>query len=203
MSESNENKHDEAIKDAETWIEKYAIDTDNIEMKMKTYFTSAYSNILSENGNKELGMQHLNRCSYYFVKDTTAHFYWHFLPNIYYEYCKYKGNGYLEAIYATRATITHFLKYYKTNLKEINANKQTNSSLNFYFGFLPFVYIEHYKSINNAQWTNNQIKMLNLTSILAAKLGSQQAKDYCNECKIDYKKPLTKKEMDFVGIEEE
>lgn len=202
MSESNVDQHDEAIRDAETWIEKYAIDTDSLNMKMRIYFVSAKSNIISENGNKELGMQHLNRCSSYFVKDTTAHFYWHHLPNLYYEYGKYKGNGFLEAILASKATINHFLKSNNVSLKEINTNKQTDSPLQFYFSFLPFLYIEHYRSINNAQWTDNQIKMVNLTSILAAKLGNQQAKDFCNQNDLDYRKVLSQKELDFVGIED-
>lgn len=204
VSESNEDKHDDAMKDAKTWIEKYAIETDSIEMKMRTYFVSAKSNLLSENGNKELGMQHLNRCSTYFINDSTEHFYWHHLPNMYYAYCKYKDDGYTDAIHASKISVKHFLESNKMTLKQINNNESTNSPVQFYFQNLAFIYSQHFiwlHNHNNSQWTNNEIKTINLCTILAAKLGSQYAKDYCNQNNLDYKRKLTKKELDFVGIE--
>ena len=202
MSEANHEKYDEAIRDAELWIDKYAIDSDNKDMKMRTYFASAKSNLLSDNGNKELGMQHLNRCANYFTQDSTMHFYWLNLPTMYYEFCKYKDIGYSEAIYAAKTSINHFLKASNTRLKDINANRHPDSPLQVNFSFLPFIYIQHYKRQNDNQWTKNQVKMINLTSILAAKVGDQQAKEFCKQFDLDYKKPLTQKELDFVGIED-
>lgn len=204
MAEGNTQKYDEVISDAEAWIEKYALETDDTERKMKIFFSSAQSNLLSERGNKELGMQHLNRCSSYFVNDTTAHYYWFHLPSMYFEYCKYKNNGYQDAISATRATIQHFMTWQNINLKDINNNKHFNSPLQMFFYGLVYYYIQHYNwlcSKDNSVWTNNQFKMVNLCSILAAKLGDQISIVHCREMNLDYKKVLSKKDLDFVGLE--
>jgi clan AA aspartic protease (TIGR02281 family) len=202
VSEANEYQDDEVIKDAATWIEKYALDTDSINMKMTVYLASAKSNICSENGNKELGMEHLKRCSGYFKKDTTSHSYWYVLPLIHYEYCKFKRSGFEEAISACKASIDHFCKYYNISIEDINQNKNSNSTMLYLFSTLPYIYTLQYDTLNDSKWTKNQIKMVYLVSILAAKSGNQQAKEYCIQNKLNYKKELSKKELEFVGIED-
>lgn len=205
VAEANKDKYDEAIVDAETWIEKYAIDTDNTDMKMRVYFVSAKSHLLSENGDKDLGMQHLSRCSSYYINDTTEYFFWHHLPNLQYEYCKYKKNGFANTIIAAKHAINHFLKSEKVNLKDINNNKHLGSPLQVWFQNLAFYYSEHYTWINNTnhtQWSDNQIKMLKLCSILAAKLGAPESIEYCQQNGYNYKKTLSQKDLDFVGIED-
>ena len=204
MSESNEDNNDEALVDAELWLEKYALETDSLDLKMRTYFVSAKANILSEKGDKELGMKHLNRCGSYFSKDSTAHFYWFHLPNLYYEYEKYKDNGYTASIYAAKSTINHFLDYDNISVKDINNNKYFGNSNQLFFIFMSFIYYQQYEWMhkkNNSQWTNNQNKTINLWSIMAAKLGSPQAIEQCQEMELDYKKILTQKELEFIGLD--
>ena len=204
MSESNENKNDEAIRDAETWIEKYAIETDSIDLKMRTYFVSAKANLLSDQGDKELGMERLSRCSSYFINDTTEHFFWSWLPSLQYEYCKFKNKGFMDAVIATKATITHFLKAGKISITDINQNKYQIPQLGNLFHALESCYVGQYNWLdsNNKHWSGNQVKMLKLCAIMSAKLGNPIAIDTCNECGFDYKKSLTRKELDYIGISE-
>ena len=203
MSESNENKNDEAIMDAETWIEKYAIETDSIDLKMRTYFVSAKANLLSDQGDKELGMERLSRCSSYFINDTTEHFFWSWLPSLQYEYCKFKNKGFMDAVIATKATITHFLKASKISMTDINQNKYQIPQLGNLFHALESCYVGQYNWLNSNSnhWSENQVKMLKLCAIMSAKLGNPIAIDTCNECGFDYKKSLTRKELDYIGIE--
>ncbi len=204
MAEGNTQKLDEVIVDAETWIDKYALESVDKDMKMKVYFSSAESNLLSERGNKELGMQRLKRCSNYFENDTTAHFYWFRIAPMYFEYCKYKNIGYQDAINASKATIHHFMKSNKVSIKDINNNKLSDSPLQMLFYNLVYLYVQHYNwlcSKDNLVLSSNQIKMVNLCSILAAKLGAPNSIDYCREMKLDYIKTLNKKELDFIGLD--
>ena len=206
MSESNTGQYEEARVDTESWIEKYSIDTDNTDMKMRVFFSSAESNLLSEKGDKDLGMQRLNRCSSYYIKDTTETFFWHSYPYLQYSYCKYKNNGYYDAITSAKFTINRLLKFYKVNLKDINHNKHFGSELQTWFQELTFYYSQHYtwlnSSLNNSQWSDSQTKMVKLCTILAAKLGSSAAIEFCQTFKLNYKKILSQKDLDFVGIED-
>lgn len=204
ISESNEEKLEEALIDTKTWIEKYAIETDSINIKMKTFFVSAKANLLSEKGNKELGMEHLLRCSSYFSKDTTEHFYWSWLPSLQIEYCKYKNKGFMDAVIATKATISHFLKHEKISMMDINLNKHQIQEIGNHFHALVSCYVGHYNWIddNSDHWSKNQVKMLKLCAIMSAKLGNPIAIETCNNCNYDYKKVLTKKELDYIGITE-
>lgn len=204
MSEGNEGNYDEAIVDAEQWLEKYALDTDSIDMKMRTYFISAKANILSERGDKELGMKHLNRCYSYFVNDTTARFFWYTLPNLQYEYDTYKDNGYTSAINAAKSSINYFLKLNKVSLHDINNNKCHEATLQNGFFYLQLCYSGHYFWQNNmfgTRWKNSQIQKVKIALILAAKVGDSFAIEQCQQQDFDYKRVLTQKELEFVGID--
>lgn len=200
-SESNVNKLDEALVDAENWIKKYATETDSLEMKMRTFFISARTNILSEKGNKELGMQHLNRCRNYFFNDTTAHFFWFHLPNLTSEYCKYKNNGVLDAIYSSKAAIQHYLKTEGITIKDINENRCPQSVAQLPLGALAYNNSLQFSWLNKSgRWSDTQTKIVNLCVILAAKAGNPSSIDFCQQNNLDYNRKLTQKELDLVGL---
>ena len=204
VSESNINNNDEALVDAKKWLERYSLETDSVDLKMRTIYVSARANILSEKGDKELGMKHLKRCSSYFEKDSLARFYWLELPNLYFEYEKYKGDGYPTTIYIAKSTINHLLKAEGLSVKDINNNMCLDHDIKLHFAFMSFIYYQHFNWINeknNSPWDSNQDKTIKLWYILAAKLGYPQAIDFCKQSNMDYKRKLTRKELEFIGFD--
>lgn len=205
-SEFNLENYDNAIIDAGKWIDLYVMDTDNIQMKMGTLWVSACSNILSNKGNKDIGWQHLLRCSDYFKKDSTAQFFWVHLPNLTIEYSLSKGDNFIWAIQTSKSSICHFLELEKVSLNDINSNRcsKTSPALIACFGCLESSYHHEFLRINNqnnTQMNQNQIKILTISTILCAKLGNEASIALCKQLGIDYTKKLNKKDIELLGID--
>lgn len=206
MAEVAIDKNDEALVDAERWIEKFSSKTNNNDMKMRTFWASAKSNILSKHGNKELGWQHLTRCGDYFKKDSDAHFFWFHFPNLTIEYNLYKNDHFINAIQASKLSICHFLESEKVNLKDINNNKcsYTSPGLNAGFACLESSYHHEFirvNNMNNSQPNDKQLKILVVCTIMCAKLGNPASIQLCQQNGIDYKRILNKKELELLGLE--
>jgi len=109
MSLANTLKYDDAISAAQTWIDRYASNTDSIDWKMRVYFIAAQSNMFCENGNKEKGMEYLRRCENYWrkISDKTSAFFWMGLPLIIGEFCDYKNIGHFEEVQAAKESVEY------------------------------------------------------------------------------------------------
>ena len=202
MAESNLDNYDDALIDAETWLDKFGLDTDSIDMKMRVYYASANSNLFSEKGDKELGKQHIERCRTYFEKDTTAHFFWFSLTSMIAQYCKYKNEGYSLAIFEAKNVLKHYLKREGISIHDINHNKCSNFQLSLLFHDLGAMYVYEIERIKEVGGNNKYlIQLLHLCTVLSAKLGYPEAIEYCNLVSIDYKKILTQKELDILVLD--
>ncbi len=204
-SEINIGNIDEAVIDAENWIDRFSLNTDSIRYKMEVLLMSAQSNLMSKKGNKELGMQHLNRCSSYFLNQSdNSDVYWSYLPILYYEYDKYKNNGFMDAVLAAKSSVKYFLKKENVTIDDINNNKHKSNALSLHFHFLEYNYYQYFDWINNTDntsWTKNQVETINVCTIMAAKLGHTESLESCNQNNIDCKRLLSKKEIDLIGLD--
>jgi aspartyl protease family protein len=202
MAEGNLNNYDDAIIDAKAWLDKYGLDTDSIDMRMRVYYVSAKTNLFSEKGDKELGKQHLERCRTYFERDTTAHFFWNTLPSMILQYCKFKNTGYSLAIFEAKKVLNHYLQYEGVSIRDINRNKHSNIQLAYCFFDLGAMYIHEIKKIQEVGGDDNYLlQVFNLCYVLSAKLGLPDAIEYCNQVGVDYKKILTQKELDILVLD--
>ncbi len=203
MAEGNLGNYNDAIIDAETWLDKYGLETDCIDMRMRVYFVSAESNLFSEKGDKELGKKHLDRCGVYFEKDTTANFYWASLSSMIFEYCKYENNGYTLGILAAKKVLIHYLKRAGISIRDINNNKHSNPQLAWCFLDLGKVYFAEFKNLQKDGYKNDYKQQLyNLCLILSAKLGLPLTIEGCKASGLDYKKILTQKELDLLVLDD-
>lgn len=197
-------QYEAAIIDAGKWIEIYSNDTNNIQMKMSTFWISACSNILSNKGNKDIGWQHLNRCRDYYKNDSTAHFYWFNIPNLTLIYALSKGDNFINSIYTSKLSICHFLKFEKVSFKEINNNKCLNIAPGVMCGFSCLESSYHHEFLrisNNSQLNQNQIKILELLTIICAKLGNEASIALCKQMGVNYRRNLNKKEIELIGLD--
>lgn len=89
-------------------------------------------------------------------------------------------------------------------MMDINHNKYQIPHMGSLFHALESCYVGHYNWLDNNSnhWSENQVKILKLCAIMSAKLGNPIAIDTCNECGFDYKKSLTRKELDYIRITE-
>lgn len=205
QSLSNTFKYDDAVSAAQTWIDRYATITDSIDWKMRVFFTAGEANILSENGNKEKGMDYLRRCKNYFetITDGSASFFWANLPFIIGNYCQYCKTGFLTAFYTAKESVKYFLKLDKLSLSDINNDKCKNWIDKVCLYSLWSMYAAHYNwnREKNNRSSQHEISMLITISILAAKVGIEPAIDYLRENNIGYNRMLTREELNMIGIE--
>lgn len=203
VAETNVNYHDDALLDSERWIDKYAMEIDSTDLKMKAFFISARSNILSKYGKKELGMQRLNKCINYFTSNSSedSNYIWWNLPEIYFKYEEYMDNGFSNSIQVTKMSANHFLKKEKFTIKDINYNKCINNkTLQLILGVLAYTYFKNceWNNSKNVSWSNNELTTYIIYSILAAKVGNIDYIGYCRSNGLDFKRVLTKEELEFV-----
>lgn len=205
MSLANVLKYDDAISAAQIWIDRYASNTDSIDWKMRVYFIAAEANMISENGNKEKGMEYLRRCENYWRKITneTSSFYWANVPNLMGSYCEYKNNGFRDAIYVAKESLRNLLRIDNLSLSDINSNRCKNWKYDVALYWLLFSYSRQifWNIDNNIQITEYDIKILTNVNILAAKVGIDQAIDFLREKNIDYNRALTRDELNMIGID--
>ncbi len=202
MAESNLDNFDDALIDAETWLDKYGLDTDSIDMRMRVYFVSAKANMMSEKGDKELGMQHLGRCRTYFEKDTTEHFFRSNIVSMIEQYCKYKNEGYSLAIFEAKNVLKYYLKREGISIRDINFNKCSNLQLSLHFYDLGLMYADEIEKIKEDRGNHQYlIQPFQLCAILSAKLGFPEMIEFCNQAGFDYKKILTQKELDILILD--
>lgn len=207
MSLANILKYDDAIFSAQTWIDKYATNTDSIDWKMRVFFTAGEANILSEYGDMEKGMEYLRRCENYWkrISNKTSVFYWLNLPMIYDCYCcsNYKTMGYWLAINAAKESLKTLLKIDNITLSDINNNRCNNWEYKSCLAILWHSYLNQYKLNidNNYQPSQYEYDTLINISILTAKAGVELAIDYLRSFDIDYKRILTRDELSVIGIE--
>lgn len=205
MSLSNVEKYDDAISAAQIWIDRFATNTDSIDWKMRVFFVAAEANVMSENGNKEKGMEYLKRCENYWRNpfDKTSDFYWITRPMIIGKYCEYVKNGYWDAIYAAKESINKLLKIDNHSLSDINFNKCKNWKYGdaFYWLCLSYSRQRLWKRERNYQITEYETKNRMNANILAAKVGIDESIDFLKSVNIDYNRILTREELNNLGIE--
>lgn len=205
MSLANIRKFDDALSAAQTWLDRYASNTDSIDWKMRVFSIAAEANMMSENGNKEKGMEYLRRCENYWrnISYKTSGFYWLIRPAIIGIYCEYKNNGYSDAIYAAKESLRILLKIDNLSLSDINNNRCMNWK---YGGALYMLLLSYYRQYswnieNNVPITEYDNKMQINVNILAAKAGVDEAIDFLRKNNIDYNRTLTREELNMIGIE--
>lgn len=205
MSLGNTQKFDDEISAAQTWIDRYSTNTDSIDWKMKVFFSAGEANILSENGNKDKGMEYLRRCENYWksISNKSSDFYWMNIPLLYEFYCDYKKSGYWLAISSAKESIKNLLKLDNKSLNDINFNRCKNWE---YAGCLAWLSTSYGKQYNlnrnnNIQPSQHENNMLINVNILAAKVGLEHAIDYLRTMDIDYNRILTREELNMIGIE--
>ena len=205
MSLSNIFKFDDVLSAAQTWLDRYASNTDSIDWKMRVFFTAAEANVMSENGNKEKGMEYLRRCENYWEKitDRSASFFWANRPFIINNYCQYSKTGYLIAFYSAKETVKYFLKLDKLTLSDINNDKCKNwaDKICMYSLWLTYAAQYSWNRENNYGSSQHENSMLIAISILAAKVGIDPAIDYLRGNNISYNRTLSRDELNMIGIE--
>lgn len=205
MSLSNIIKFDDAISAAQTWIDRYATNTDSIDWKMRVFFIAAEANIASEYGDKEKGWEYLQRCNNYWRKktDKTSDFYWLSVPILYESYCDYKKMGYRIAITQAKESIKYFLRLDNLSINDINYNKCKKWENNACFAWLSSSFFKQlkYNIDSNYQPSQHDFNQLININILAAKVGWEPAIDYLKSINVDYNRILTREELNSIGIE--
>lgn len=205
MSLSNVLKYDDALSAAQTWLDRYASNTDSIDWKMRVFCIAAEANMMSENGNKEKGLEYLRRCENYWrnISYKTSDFYWLMRPMIIGKYCDYKNNGYRDAIYAAKESLKNLLKIDKLSLNDINNNNCKNWKYGSALYFLCASYAKQFEwnSKNNYQMTEYENKLFRNINILAAKVGIEGSIEFLKSQNINYMQSLTREELKSIGIE--
>lgn len=205
MSLSNTLKFDDAVSVAQTWIDRYATNTDSIDWKMRVFFTAGASNILSEYGEKEKGMEYLRRCENYWkrISNKSSDFYWLSIPILYEFYCDYKKSGYWLAINSAKESIKTLLKLDNKSLNDINYNRCKDWKYGSCLVWLCTSYGKQYNlnRNNNIQPSQYENDLLIKINILAAKIGFDHAIEYLRTMNIDYNRILTREELNDLGIE--
>ena len=205
MSLGNISKYDEAITAAQTWIDRYASNTDSIDWKMRVFYTAAQANMYSEYGSKEKGMEYLTRCDSYWrnISDGSSNFYWFYLPSLVYEYCKYKNNGYDSAIAVAKNSLKHFMNVEHKTIDSINRNLYPDFSgtsfilyaLTHYYG-QQLEWLSNNNRILTRDYENRLLANRQNYTIMAAKAGHEHAIRICKEFyNVDYKRILTREEL--------
>lgn len=209
MSLANVLKYDDAISAAQIWIDRYASNTDSIDWKMRVYFIAAEANMISENGNKEKGMEYLRRCENYWnkISDETSDFYWYYLPILEFEYSKYKNGNYDSAISAAKASLKHFLDEEHVSIDVVNRNMCPVNAVTMALRSLAIFYGEevHRLSNNNMIRSSDHLNRLlanrNNYTIMAAKAGDPESIKICKEMlNVDYKRILSREEIDYLDF---
>lgn len=205
MALGNLEKFDEAVVSAQTWIDRYSAETDSIDWKMKVYHTAAEANIRGLSGDKEKGMEYLQRCSNYFRSSNSSDFYWASLPWIMGSYDEYKGNGFYNSISVTKETIKYFLKRDKITLTDINYNRCKNWDKSFFLFVLGWLLNQQntwkVKQINNYQPSEYETNLLKVIMILGAKAGNEQTIQILRSQNLDYNQILSSSELNLVGLQ--
>lgn len=202
MSLVSLHKYNEALPDVQEWIQRFANSTANTSSKMTIFFTSAECNIIGD-GDKDLGMEHYNRCRNYFMKDESAHFFWFKSTMILHQYCIYKDEGFEKVIISEKDCIKHFMDLDKATIGMINQNQYKNDLVSDLIFGLALSYNEHMvwlnnkKRINSTDYRNRLLVNLRNYFILSAKAGCNNAIKMCNEdYNVDYKKILSQEEIE-------
>lgn len=207
MALSNTSKHDEVISSAQTWIDRYAADTDSIDWKMRVYLVAALANAFGESGNREKSMEYLKRCSNYWrqFSDKTGDVYWHHYPFIVSKYCASKNvGGHWEAIRAAKESLIHFLKHDNLSINSINNNRCKNWE---YGSIVAILWIGYNRQLmynrerNNNYVTEHDANLLRISTILAAKVGIDEAINMARNRKWNYIQKLSSTELNLIEIE--
>lgn len=207
MALGNIEKFDETVVSAQTWIDRYSTETDSIDWKMRVYYVAADANIRGENGDKEKGMEYLQRCSYYFESSNSSghRFYWGNLPLIMSAYDEYKGNGFFNSIYAAKEAIKYFLKQDKITLTDINYNRCKNWDKSFLLYCLGWLLDKQntwkVKQNSNYQPGEYEINLLKAVVILAAKAGDEESIQLLRSRNLNYDQILSSSELNLVGLQ--
>lgn len=205
MSLANISKYDDAISAAQTWIDRYAANTDSIDWKMRVFFTAAEANIMSDYGNIEKGVDYLRRCDNYWrnISGDASVFYWVTLPMIIGKYCSIKKNGYADAISVAKESLINLLKIDNLSLSDINNNKCKNWKYSISLYWLGMGYSNQYTWYieNNYELGEHENNLLIFSNILAAKVGIEPAIEYLRSNNIDFMRILTRDELNILGIQ--
>ena len=119
-------------------------------------------------------------------------------------YEKYKDNGYTKTIIIAKQTINHFLEAENISVQDINNNKYFGHPIQFHFRYMCFIYTQEYDWINkrnNSQWDITEYNTINVWVIMAAKLGNPESIEMCRHMDWDYKKKLSQKELEIMGLD--
>ena len=200
MALSNVYKFDEALSASSEWIDRFSLNTDSIDWKMRVYIVSAKANIYSENGDDEKGMEHLKRCWNYWLSNEDNIYFWAQVPLLYGKYEEKKNQGFSQTIIVTKQSIKYLLKKSNITLNEINNNNASDDSLIPLFYTLAFAYSHDIEYKN--RYTDQNIKIIEISSILAAKVGVEEAKEFCRAYNLDYKRLLSRYEIGLIGLDD-
>lgn len=202
MALGNVQKYDEAITTSSEWIDRFSLNTDSIDWKMRVYLVAADANVFSNNGNNEKGMEYLMRCWNYFQNKKEADFFWVKVPGMYGMYEKNKKQGFRQTIDVTRYCIKYYFKKDNITISMLNS---TNPPIGLYAPLFEILATVIHENLlyNGSQRdiTDQEIKILEVCYIMSAKLGNEVSRDFCRLQNWDYKRLLSRYELDLIGLD--